>query len=151
MKKYILEFFRRGLIACGIGPIVLAILYLILQHQASLETLTVNQVCIGIFSLSALAFIAGGMNVIYQMEQMPLMVAILIHGVVLYISYLGTYLLNDWLEWGVTPILVFSGIFVLGYLVIWAIIYSIIKRKTDKLNRILKQKQQRAEDKMKIY
>jgi len=64
---------------------------------------------------------------------------------------LGTYLLNDWLEWGVTPILVFSGIFVLGYLVIWAIIYSIIKRKTDKLNRILKQKQQRAEDKMKIY
>ena len=151
MKKYSLEFFRRGLIACGIGPIVLAILYLILQHQASLETLTVNQVCIGIFSLSALAFIAGGMNVIYQMEQMPLMVAILIHGVVLYISYLGTYLLNDWLEWGVTPILVFSGIFVLGYLVIWAIIYSIIKRKTDKLNRILKQKQQRAEDKMKIY
>ncbi len=151
MKKYILDFFRRGLIACGIGPIVLAILYLILQHQAAVETLTVNQVCIGIFSLSALAFIAGGMNVIYQMERMPLMVAILIHGIVLYISYLGTYLLNDWLEWGVTPILVFSGIFVFGYLVIWAIIYSIIKRKTDKLNRILKQKQQSAEDKMKIY
>ena len=72
MKRIILEFLRRGLIACGLGPIVLAILYLILQHQAAIETLTVNQVCIGIFSLSALAFIAGGMNVIYQSERLPL-------------------------------------------------------------------------------
>ena len=147
MKRIVSEFFRRGLIACGLGPIVLAILYLILQHQANLETLTVNQVCLGIFSLSALAFIAGGMNVIYQIERLPLMVAILIHGGVLYISYLVTYLINDWLEWGVTPILVFSGIFVFGYLVIWAIIYSIVKRNTEKLNIILKQKQQSAEDK----
>ena len=141
MKKIVLEFFRRGLIACGFGPIVLAILYLILKHQANVETLTVNQVCLGIFSLSALAFIAGGMNVVYQIEQLPLMVAILIHGSVLYLSYLGTYLLNDWLERGVTPILVFSGIFVIGYLVIWAIIYSIIKRNTERLNAVLKEKQ----------
>ncbi len=147
MKRIVSDFFRRGLVACGLGPIVLAILYMILQHQAKLVTLTVNQVCIGIFSLSALAFIAGGMNVIYQIERLPLMVAILIHGGVLYISYLGTYLINDWLEWGVTPILVFSGIFVFGYLAIWAIIYSIIKRNTEKLNIKLKQKQQSAEDK----
>ncbi len=146
MKKNVLEFFRRGFVACGFGPIVLAILYLILQHQAAVETLTVNQVCLGIFSLSALAFIAGGMNVIYQIERIPLMIAILIHGSVLYFAYLGTYLLNDWLEWGVIPILVFSGIFILGYLAIWAIIYSIIKKRTQKLNEILKEKQQRISD-----
>ena len=148
MKKYVLEFLRRGFIACGLGPIVLAILYLILQQQAAIERLTVNQVCIGIFSLSALAFIAGGMNVVYQIEQLPLMVAILIHGSVLYVSYLATYLLNDWLEWGVTPILVFTVIFVLGYLVIWVIIYSIIKRRTGKINEILREKQKKAEDKL---
>lgn len=142
MKKNILEFFRRGFVACGFGPIVLAILYLILQHKADIETLTVNQVCIGIFSLSALAFVAGGMNVIYQIERLPLMVAILIHGSVLYISYLVTYLLNDWLEWGAIPILVFSGIFIFGYLMIWAIIYCIIRKRTERLNEILKQKQQ---------
>ena len=142
MKKNILEFFRRGFVACGFGPIVLAILYLILQHEAEIETLTVNQVCLGIFSLSALAFIAGGMNVIYQIERLPLMVAILIHGGVLYISYLVTYLLNDWLEWGAIPILVFSGIFIFGYLMIWAIIYCIIRKRTERLNEILKQKQQ---------
>ena len=142
MKKNILEFLRRGFVACGFGPIVLAILYLILQHEAEIETLTVNQVCLGIFSLSALAFIAGGMNVIYQIERLPLMVAILIHGGVLYISYLVTYLLNNWLEWGTIPILVFSGIFIFGYLMIWAIIYCIIRKRTERLNEILKQKQQ---------
>jgi len=142
MKNNVLEFFRRGLIACGFGPIVLAILYLILQRQAAIEFLTVNQVCIGIFSLSLLAFIIGGMNIIYQIERIPLMVAILIHGGVLYISYLGTYLLNGWLEWGITPIIFFSGIFIIGYLAIWAVIYSITKKRTASLNEKLKRKQQ---------
>ena len=98
MKKNISEFFRRGLVACGFGPMILAIVYLILQKQADVNTLSVNQVCLGIFSLSALAFIAGGMNVVYQIEQLPLMLAILIHDAVLYISYLITYLVNGWLK-----------------------------------------------------
>ena len=141
MKRHILEFFRRGIVACGLGPIVLAILYLVLQQHADLQTLSVNQVCIGIFSLSVLAFIAGGMNFLYQIERLPLMVAILIHGSVLYFSYLGTYLLNSWLQWGIAPVLVFTGIFILGYLTIWVIIYTIIKTKTAKLNEMLKEKQ----------
>ena len=99
MKKIIAEFFRRGFVACGLGPIVLAIFYLIMQQQGMIQTLTVNQVCIGIFSLAALAFVAGGMNAIYQIERLPLMVAVSVHGCVLYISYLITYLLNGWLEW----------------------------------------------------
>ena len=142
MKKFVLEFLRRGLIASGIGPIVLVIVYMILQQTSAVEMLSVNQVCLGIFSITALAFIAGGMNAIYQIEHLPLMVAILIHGGVLYIGYLGTYLLNDWLDLGVIPIVVFSAIFVVGYIVIWAIIYLIIKRNTGKLNETLKKKQQ---------
>lgn len=145
MKKFALEFLRRGIIACGIGPIILAIIYLILQQSAAIDTLTVNQVCIGIISLTALAFLAGGMNAIYQIERMPLMAAILIHGSVLYISYLGTYLINDWLDWGAVPIVVFSAIFVVGYIMIWAIVYSLTKRKTAKLNIMLKKKRQLEE------
>ena len=145
MKQYVLDFFRRGLAACGFGPMVLVVFYLIVQHQAAVRILTVNEVCLGILSLSALAFVAGGMNVVYQVERLPLMVAILIHGAVLYISYLATYLLNGWLEWGTTPILVFSVIFILGYLGVWAVIYSITKKNTEKLNEGLKKKQQRAE------
>ena len=137
MKRIILEFFRRGIAACGLGPLVLAALYWVLDPQA----LTVREVCTGIVSLSALAFVAGGMNVVYQLEHLPLMAAVTIHGVVLYICYLATYLLNGWLEGNTTPILAFTGIFVLGYLAIWAVIYSIIKRRTDRLNQILKEKQ----------
>ena len=137
MKRIILEFFRRGMAACGLGPLVLAALYWILDPQ----TLTVREVCTGIVSLSALAFVAGGMNVVYQLEHLPLMAAVTIHGGVLYICYLATYLLNGWLEGGATPMLAFTGIFVLGYLAIWAVIYSIIKRRTDRLNQILKEKQ----------
>ena len=140
MKKFMTEFFRRGLVACGFGPIILAIVYLILQQKAGVETLTVNQVCIGIFSVTALAFIAGGMNALYQMERLPLMVAILIHGIVLYIGYLITYLLNGWLEGGMAAFLTFTVIFVVGYLIIWVIIYLVTKRNTDAVNKVLEEK-----------
>lgn len=143
MKRTILEFTRRGMTACGFGPLVLAILYLILHRQGVIETLTVREVALGFFSLSALAFVAGGMNVIYQVERLPLMAAILIHGGVLYASYLLTYLLNGWLIWGSAPILVFSAIFILGYLAIWAIIYSVTRRSTQRLNQMLREKQLR--------
>ena len=142
MKNIAKEFCRRGITACGLGPIVLAVLYLILQHNGVVETLTVNAVCVGIFSLSALAFVAGGMNVVYQIERLPLMVAISIHGGVLYVSYLLTYLVNDWLDWGTAPILAFTGIFVFGYLLIWAVIYSIIKRNTDRVNEAMRKSRQ---------
>jgi hypothetical protein len=141
MKKYMKDFVQRGLTSCGFGPLVLAVIYLILQGQGVVESLTVNQMCIGIFSISALAFLAGGMNAIYQIDRLPLTVAILIHGIVLYVSYLVTYLLNGWLNMGTTPILVFSAIFVVGYLAIWAIIYSTVKKNTVRVNELLKMKQ----------
>jgi hypothetical protein len=145
MRKNVMEFLRRGVSACGLGPVVLAVLYLILQRQGVVDTLTVDQVCRGIFSLTALAFLAGGMNVVYQMEQLPLMTAILIHGGVLYVSYLGTYLVNDWLELGILPVAAFTGIFILGYLLIWAVIYSITRKRTQQLNAALRKNRKAAE------
>ena len=141
MKRFVLDFFRRGLMACGFGPLVLAVVYGILQRCGVVETLTVHQVCVGILSLAVLAFVAGGMNAIYPIERLPLMVAILIHGAVLYLSYLGTYLLNGWLVWGALPVLIFTGIFAVGYLVIWVVIDCVIKRNTEKINAALRQKQ----------
>ena len=145
MKKIVLEFVHRGLLACGFGPLVLAVVYLVLQHQTAVETLTVHQVCLGIFSLSGLAFVAGGMNVIYQIERLPLMLAVLIHGLVLYIGYLFTYLLNGWLQSGPEPLVIFTALFILGYMAIWAVIYAITRRKTKKLNEAFQKKQRRAQ------
>ena len=141
MRKTALEFVRRGLVAGGFGPVILAVLYIIIERSGEIVPLTASQVCIGIFSLYALAFIAGGMNVVYQIERLPLMAAISIHGGVLYIGYLITYLVNGWLELGKTPIIVFTAIFIAGYLAIWAVIYHITRRNTRRLNEMLKQKQ----------
>ena len=66
MKKNVKDFIFRGFFAGGFGPLVLAVLYLILQKNNLVQTLTVNEMSKGIFSLYILAFIAGGMNVIYQ-------------------------------------------------------------------------------------
>ena len=82
------------------------------------------------------------MNVIYQTERLPLMAAILVHGCVLYICYLATYLVNGWLRQGSGPILIFSLIFILGYLAIWVVIYSITLRNTKKLNKMLSETRQ---------
>ena len=137
MKRYILDFLRRGLAAMGFGPMVLAVLYLLLPVQ----TLTAQAVSLGIFSLSALAFLAGGLNVLYQIERLPLLAAIGIHGGVLYAGYLATYLLNGWLDWGRLPVLVFTAIFAVGYLAIWAVIYAIMRRSTARVNALLKRRQ----------
>ena len=142
MKYMLKEFCRRGIAACGLGPLALAVIYLLLWYNGVVEVLSVNEVCVGIFSLSALAFVAGGMNVVYQIERLPLMIAISIHGAVLYVSYLLTYLVNDWLDWGTAPILVFTGIFVVGYLLIWAVIYSILTKNTDRINEAMRKSRQ---------
>ena len=143
MKTFIRSFILRGLTACGFGPLVLAVVYLVLHAKAGVEVLAVSEVCTGILSLTALAFIAGGMNAVYQIDRLPLAVAVLIHGAVLYASYLGTYLVNGWLKHGAAPILVFSVIFAVGYLAVWAVICTLTKRHTRKINQMLQQKQER--------
>ena len=113
---------------------------MIAQHFGELQILTVQEVCVGIFSLSALAFVAGGLNVLYQIERLPLMIAISIHGGTLYLIYLITYLINNWLGREITPILVFTGIFLIGYVIIWAIIYLIIRNNTADINKKMNKK-----------
>ena len=144
MKGFVLEFLRRGSMSCGIGPVVLAILYVILHRNGDLDALSVDQVCVGILSITVLAFVAGGMNAIYRIDRLPLMPAILIHGSVLYICYLVTYLLNDWLKWSALPLMVFTVIFVIGYIIIWGVIYLITKNNTYKINKML-EKNRRAD------
>lgn len=92
----------------------------------------------GILTITLLAFVVAGMTAIYQMEQLPLATMILLHGGALYLAYILTYLLNGWLDNQLTPILVFTGIFLVGYALIWFIIYCIEKVKTEKLNKTLK-------------
>ena len=78
------------------------------------------------------------MTAVYQVEQLPLPTMILLHGGVLYLAYILTYLLNGWLPADLTPILIFTGIFAAGYALVWLIIYFVEKAKAEKLNKLLK-------------
>ena len=138
MKNTVSRFFLRGLVAGGFGPIAFAVVYMILNCAADVEELSVNQLCIGIFSLYLLAFIVGGMNVIYSIDRRPLAFAILIHGGVLYVCYLATYLLNDWIKFGALPIMIFTVAFAVGYLFVWLIVVLSIKACAKRLNNRLK-------------
>ncbi len=137
MKRFWKEFLLRGLICAAGGPLVLAVIYGILGATGTAETISSTEVCTSILTITLLAFIAAGMTAIYQMEQLPLPTMILLHGGGLYIAYILTYLINGWLQNSLTPILVFTGIFVAGYTLIWLIIYCIERSKTTKLNKLL--------------
>ncbi len=139
MKKFWKEFLLRGLICASGGPLVLAIIYGILGATGAVEAFSPREICTGILTITLLAFIAAGMTAIYQMEQLPLPIMILLHGGALYIAYIVTYLINGWLNNSLVPILVFTGIFVAGYALIWLIIYCVMKAKTETLNKKLKE------------
>ena len=140
MKKFWKDFLFRGLLAASGGPVVLAIIYGILGATGAAESFSPREVCTGILSITLLAFVAAGMTAVYQLEQLPLPTMILLHGGALYIAYILTYLINGWLANQLMPILVFTGIFVVGYALIWLIIYCIEKKKTAKLNKLLSEK-----------
>lgn len=139
MKKFWNEFLLRGLICAGGGPLVLAVIYAILDATSTVAALSPREVCLAIVNLMLLAFIAAGMTAIYQMEQLPLPIMILLHGGALYIAYILTYLINGWLVKQLKPILVFTAIFVAGYAVIWLIIYLVEKARAGKINKMLKE------------
>ena len=138
MKSFWKDFMFRGLIACAGGPIVLAIIYGIIGATGEVTSLTPQEVCLGILTITLLAFTVAGMTAIYQVEKLPLASAILIHGGVLYATYLLIYLTNGWLQKDLIPFLVFTGIFLLVYLLIWAIISSVEKAKIRKINEMRK-------------
>ena len=137
MKKHIFAFFKRGLAFSVCGPIILAIIYGILGATSQVQTLTPGEVCMGVLTVSFMAFIAAGITTVYDIEQLPLFSAILIHGVALYLDYILVYLLNGWLKSELLPVLIFTAVFVAGYAVIWLIIYFSTKKATGKLNRKL--------------
>lgn len=138
MKHFLKGFLFRGLICAAGGPLVLAVIYGILGATGTAEYLSPGEVCLGIVTITLLAFVAAGMTAIYQLEQLPLPMMILLHGGGLYIAYILTYLLNGWLLSSLIPILVFTGIFIAGYALVWLVIYLVERAKAHKLNKLLK-------------
>ena len=138
MNKHVKEFLLRGLTCAAGGPLVLAIIYAILAAEGVTDPLSPAEVSMAIISVTVMAFIAAGITMVYQIEQLPLPCAVLIHGGVLYADYLLMYILNRWIPRNWQAIGIFTAIFAAGYALTWAVIYLTIRNKTERINKKLK-------------
>ena len=137
MKRIIKNFLLRGTFFAGFGPIIYGIVLLMFEFSNVDPQLTGIVVFKGIISTYILAFIISGISIIWNEEKLGLAVKILIHGFALYISYLSTYLINGWLTSNLISLIVFTAIFVLGYGIIWLIIYLVERIRVKNLNNHL--------------
>lgn len=139
MKKFIKEFCVRGMMFAWGGPVIMAVVWLCLKASGVLSELSVGQAALGIFSTTLMAFVAAGISVVYQMENLPKPFAGLIQASVLYIDYLGIYLLNGWVP--VNKIGVFTLIFVGAFVLIWSSIYVPNRIKVAKMNKMMRRQE----------
>ena len=135
MKKYVVEFIKRGLMFSGLGPVILGIVYLILNY--TIKDFTINGVDAfkGIISLYLLAFLVAGASIFNQIESWPIYKSLLIHGTILYVAYILCYIFNSWLPFRIEFVVLFTIIFIATYLLIWLIVCLSVKAITKKFNR----------------
>ena len=137
MNKYVKEFLKRGMAFGGFGPVILGLIYWILSATIEGFALGGGEVCLAIVSIYLLAFLQAGASVFNQIEEWPLGKSLLCHFITLYLAYVGCYLLNTWIPFEPMVILIFSGIFIAAYFVIWLIVYLSVRSAQKQLNKKL--------------
>ena len=132
------DFFLRGLLFGGFGPIIAGIVYLILHFTLKDLALTGLQVFTVIVSTYLLAFVHAGASVFNQIESWPLAKSTLCHFGLLYIAYVLCYIINSWIPFEPLVLGIFTAIFAVGYAVIWLAVYVSIRVTVKRLNRSLR-------------
>ena len=148
MKKYWKEFLYRGLMFGGLGPIVVAIIYLCLQASLANFFLRGDEVFVAILSTYLLAFVHAGASVFHQIEEWSVAKSLLYHFSLLYLAYIVCYLINAWIPFEPLVLAIFTGIFVLGYFLICLIVFLSIRAVGKRLNAsLIKQEPKSKEEK----
>lgn len=137
MNKYVKEFFHRGLIFSGFGPIVLGIVYLILSKCINDFSLTAFDVLLGIISTYLIAFVEAGASIFPQIEKLSKIKALFWQMSMIYLVYTMAYLINGWLPFSYKVLLVYTICFILVFLLIWLLVYLLTKNDVNKLNEEL--------------
>lgn len=137
MKHFIKEFLRRGALFCGLGPVIMAVVYIFLSAFGVVESVAVGTLIREIFTSTLMAFIAAGISAVYTVDKLALPLAGLIQGSVLLLDYLLIYLLNGWLKPELPVIAIFIAIFIAVFAAIWFIIYKVNQRQIARLNKKL--------------
>ncbi len=138
MNKYVKEFFHRGLIFAGFGPIIFGIIIFIVSKTTDNLVLSGGEVLIGIVSTYLLAFVHAGASVFNQIEHWGIGKSLLCHLSTLYVAYSLCYVANTWIPFEPKVLLIFTLIFMVIYFVVWGIVYFTIKATSKNFNAKLK-------------
>lgn len=137
MKKFILDFIKRGLIAAGFGPLILTTFYYGYNFATGYNPTSVLEINKNILSSLLLAFIAGGISAVFKIEKLSIGIATLIDAVVIYLDYLFFYLFNNWIEMSFMTLIIFTLCYIISYIIIWLCIYHQVKTQIQKVNQKL--------------
>ncbi len=138
MNKYVKEFFHRGLMFGGFGPIILGVIYWIIHAKGEELNLSGFEVFLGIVSIYLLAFVQAGATVFNQIEHWPITKSLLCHFSTLFVAYSLCYLGNTWIPFEPGVIAIFFAIFVAVYFVVWITVYFSVKAASKKFNKKIK-------------
>ncbi len=69
MKKYVNEYFRRGMMFAGFGPVIFGMIILILSKTVADFSISGTDVFTGILSTYVLAFVHAGASVFNQIDE----------------------------------------------------------------------------------
>ncbi len=134
MNKYVKDYLLRGMFFGGFGPIILGIVYAILEVAVPGFSLSGGEVLLAILSTYIIAFVQAGASVFNQIEEWPLMKSVGFHFLSIYLAYSLAYVLNSWIPFDWSVIGIFTAIFVGVYLVVWVIVYLSVRAATKRLN-----------------
>lgn len=134
MKKYAKDFLCRGLAFGGFGPLILGIIYAILEGTLEDFSLDGWQVLVAILSTYLLAFFQAGGSVFNQIEEWSLPKSLFCHFSLLYVCYVLCYLVNSWIPFEIGVVAIFTLVFVVGYAIIWLTVFLAVKGVSRKLN-----------------
>jgi len=134
MNEYVKEFFKRGLIFSGFGPIVAGIVYLCVEASGVDLHLTAATVFLAILTTYIIAFIQAGSSVFNQIDTWPKAKSLFFQMTSIYIVYMGGYLINNWIPFKIEVIIIFTSVYVSVFLAIWLTVYLITKSMSKKLN-----------------
>ena len=137
MNKYVREFLHRGLMFGGFGPIVFGIIILCISYFDRVAELSALPIFGGIVTTYIIAFAQAGATVFNQIEHWSVPKSVFCHFGLLYIVYSLAYVANSWIPFKVEVLGVFTVIFVVGFFLIWGIVYLAVRSTGKKFNEKL--------------
>lgn len=122
----------------GFGPIVLGIVCFIISLTIEDFYIGGKDVLIGIISTYVIAFVQAGATVFPQIEEWSVGRSMLVHMLSVYVVYAAAYIINSWIPFEPTVLLIFTAIFAALFLVIWLSVLLSVKAASKKFNARIK-------------